>query len=73
MSPMAVFDFSGSNMTARLKAVFPGYTVDDVVKSTGFDVELSDSFSEIAPPTEEELQILRKEIDTKGILRQEAE
>jgi glutaconate CoA-transferase, subunit B len=69
VSPRGVFDFSGEGMTARLRGVFPGHSEEEIVSNTGFEVERSERFEEIPPPTGEELGRLREEIDREGVLR----
>lgn len=69
VSPLGVFDFTGPDMTARLRGVFPGHTEEEVAERTGFEVQRSDSFGPIQPPSDDELAVLREEIDRDGILR----
>ncbi len=69
VSPRGVFDFSGEGMTARLRGIFPGHTEQEIRENTGFPVERSAQFEEIAPPSSAELSLLRNEIDTTGVLR----
>ncbi|HZV74211.1 MAG TPA: hypothetical protein VFF79_10900 [Conexibacter sp.] len=68
VSPRGVFDFTGPGMTARLRGVFPGHTEQEIAEHTGFPVERSGQFAEIAPPTAGELTRLRS-IDREGVLR----
>jgi glutaconate CoA-transferase subunit B len=68
VSPRGVFDFTGPEETARLRGVFPGHTEAEISEQTGFAVERSEHFEEIAPPTEDELIRLRA-IDREGVLR----
>jgi glutaconate CoA-transferase subunit B len=48
--------------------IHPGVTIDDVVENTGFDLIITGDVTETQPPSEEELQILREEIDPSGIV-----
>jgi glutaconate CoA-transferase subunit B len=50
-----------------LLAVNPGVTVDEVVAATGFDLVIPESVEENAPPTDEELRVLREEIDPEHL------
>jgi glutaconate CoA-transferase subunit B len=70
ITPKAVMDFDQKTGTMRLKSVHEGVTVDDVVQSTGFKLILPDQVATTAPPTQEELEILRNEVDSLGLLRQ---
>ncbi len=56
------YDIGGS-YRMRLEAVYPGVTVDQVVASTGFELLVADPVRTVEPPTEEELRLLREEID----------
>jgi hypothetical protein len=42
---------------------------EDVVENTGFDLIIPKDISIIPPPTEMEIEILRKRVDPKGLLR----
>lgn len=46
-----------------LLATQPGVTVVQVIENTGFDLRLEDTIVENSPPSDEELRILREEID----------
>jgi hypothetical protein len=49
--------------------VHPGVTVDRVVAATGFPLIIPDRVPETAPPTADELDILRRRVDPQGLLR----
>lgn len=68
-TPLALFDFDTPDKSARLVSVHPGVTVEEVLAKTGFKPKLADPVVETAPPTPEELRILRGEIDRNGVLR----
>ena len=46
-----------------------GFTVDQVVKSTGFELVVPGTVTETEPPTPDELHVLRTRIDVRGALR----
>lgn len=69
LSPLGVFDFSPRTRRMRLRSVHPGVTTADVVAATGFELEIPDTVPETAPPTEEELELLRTRVDRHGELR----
>ncbi len=46
-----------------LEAVYPGVTVQDVIDNTGFELLILGEVDTIEAPTEEELRLLREEID----------
>jgi len=68
VTPKAVMDFDEQTGRMRLKSVHDGVTVDDVVQNTGFELIMPKQVPTTPPPTEEELEVLRNEIDTLGIL-----
>ena len=53
----------------RLVSVHPGYTVDDVVANTGFELVIEGEVPITTPPTEWELGVLRNQVDRGGKLR----
>jgi glutaconate CoA-transferase subunit B len=69
VTPKAIFDFDPVEDVARLAATFPGVTEDEVKKTTGFSYGNSPQFAPVPPPTKEELEVLRNEVDRKGVLR----
>jgi glutaconate CoA-transferase subunit B len=60
---MAVMDFEPVSKRMRIISINPGYTVEDVQKNCGFELLKADKIIETAPPTAEELRILREEVD----------
>ncbi|MCO5065288.1 MAG: hypothetical protein M9924_12870 [Rhizobiaceae bacterium] len=69
VTPKCIFDFDPDTLEARLARVFPGVTVDDVKANTGFEVKVATDVEKIAPPTRDELEVLRNEVDKTGVLR----
>ena len=69
ITQLCVFDFDPETSRARLKSVHPGVTVDEVVERTGFELDAVERIATTAPPTDEELWILRTRIDRAGDLR----
>lgn len=68
ITPRAIFTFNGEGR-AQLAGVFAGTTKEWVNGNTGFSFGLAPDFSEIAEPTEEELSVLRHEVDPDAVLR----
>ncbi len=60
---LALLDFEPVSKRMRLIGLNPGITVEDVQKNTGFELLLADSIVTNPEPTEEQLQILRTEVD----------
>lgn len=69
---LCVFDFDPDSKRMRIRSVHPGVTVDQVVEATGFELAPSaDDVPETDAPTDEELRILREEVDpTSARLRE---
>ena len=55
----AEFSFDGKKGRFTLVSVHPGYTVDDIVESTGFDFDIPDVVPESAEPDAETLALIR--------------
>ncbi len=60
---MAVMDFDEDTKKMRVESVHPGYSLNDVKKNTGFELLVRDDLKETKPPTKDELDILRNEVD----------
>ena len=67
---LAVLDFGGPNNLMRLVSVHPGVEVADVLAQTGFDLVVPDDVPVSAVPSEEELEIIRRN-DSEGRRHQE--
>lgn len=65
----ALFDFANAEREMRLTALAPGYSVDQIQNEIGWDLRVSDSLHEIKPPYDEELRIVREELDPQGLYR----
>jgi hypothetical protein len=50
-----------------LERLYPGVTLAQVQKSTGFDILTAPDLREEPPPTERELHLLRDVIDPLGV------
>jgi glutaconate CoA-transferase, subunit B len=59
-----MFDGSGQMYLATLH---PGVTVDEVRENTSWDIAVGDDVTETPAPTEEELHLIREELDPDGI------
>jgi glutaconate CoA-transferase subunit B len=69
VTPRCIFDFDPNTLEARLAMVFPGTTVEDVRANTGFEVKTARKVDTVPPPTAEELEVLRTQVDPTGVLR----
>src|SRR5919197_707275 len=61
ITELAVLDFHPATRRMRLLSLHPGVTRAQGNAATGFRLEDSDSVGKTAPPTEEELRLLREE------------
>ena len=67
ITDMAVIGFDPATGAAALLSVHPGTTVEQVQENTGFALEVPAAVPVTALPSDEELRLLREEIDPKGI------
>ena len=65
---LAVMDFEEDSKRMRLKYLLPGVTIDKVVANTGFELIIPSKVETLEPPTEEELCLLREELDPAGLI-----
>jgi glutaconate CoA-transferase subunit B len=64
---LGVMKFEESTKSMYLAEYYPGVTIDRIVENTGFKIDVSRAV-EAAPPTEEELRILREEVDPQKLI-----
>ena len=69
VSDLGQFDFANGRL--RLVSCHPGVAVEEVQAKTGFPLEIASDLEETMPPTEEEVQLLREEIDPLGVRKLE--
>ncbi|MBC8248917.1 MAG: CoA-transferase subunit beta [Anaerolineales bacterium] len=69
VSDLGQFDFANGRL--RLVSCHPGVAVEEVQAKTGFPLEIASDLEETMPPTEEEVQLLRQEIDPLGVRKLE--
>ncbi|MBM3287041.1 MAG: 3-oxoacid CoA-transferase [Candidatus Eisenbacteria bacterium] len=67
VSTLGLMDFDPATCRMRLKAVHPGVTAEEVIKNTGFDLVIPGTVDNNAPPSAEELRLLREEIDPEKL------
>jgi glutaconate CoA-transferase subunit B len=63
ITDMAVMDFEPTSKRMRVISTHPGYGFGDVQENCGFELLKLDKIRETEPPTAEELEILRHEVD----------
>jgi glutaconate CoA-transferase subunit B len=60
---MAIMDFEPESKRMRVISVNPGYSLEDVQDNCGFELLRAPTITETKAPTEDELRILREEVD----------
>ncbi|KPV65316.1 MAG: Coenzyme A transferase [Candidatus Bathyarchaeota archaeon BA1] len=68
ITQLGIMGFDEKTKRMTLLSVHPGVTVDQVKANTGFRLIVPDEPSVTEPPTEEQIRILRTEIDPAGIV-----
>ncbi len=63
VSTLALMDYEPESKRMRLKATHPGVSVQDVIDNTGFELIIPENVQANAPPSAQELRLLREEID----------
>ncbi|MEO0067623.1 MAG: CoA-transferase [candidate division WOR-3 bacterium] len=63
VTSLALMDFEPESKRMRLIGLNPGVTVDQVLKNTGFELLVADRLVTNPEPTDEQLRLLREEID----------
>jgi len=63
VTTLAVLGYHPDSKRMMLLATQPGVTIDDVVENTGFELLMADEIEAYPPPTDEELRILRENVD----------
>jgi glutaconate CoA-transferase subunit B len=66
---LGILGYDDETKRMKLLSVNPGVTVEQVVENTGFELLLADDITSNDPPTEEELKILRRDVDPDGLYR----
>ena len=59
ITPMATMNLNTKTRLLELESVHPGYTFEDVQANTGFELPHPNPVPTTAPPTQEELHVLR--------------
>ena len=63
ITDLAVMGFDEETKRMQVESLHPGMTFETVQKNTGFDMLRTDILEETEPPREDELRILRQEVD----------
>lgn len=60
---LCVMGFDEETKRMKVESIHPGVTREDIVKNTGFELLWADEVLTSTPPSEQELRILREEVD----------
>ncbi len=63
ITDMAIMDFEPGSKRMRVFSIHPGYRFDEVQQNCGFELLQADEVQATCPPTGEELDILRNQVD----------
>ncbi|RPJ77698.1 MAG: 3-oxoacid CoA-transferase [Deltaproteobacteria bacterium] len=66
---LCVMGYDDESKRMKLLSVNPSVTKEMVVENTGFELLFADNITQNAPPTDEELRILREKVDPDGLYR----
>jgi glutaconate CoA-transferase subunit B len=67
ITDLSVMEFDRSKGKMTIKKLVPGVSVEKVIENTGFVPEVAARVEEVELPTDEELRILREEVDKEGV------
>jgi glutaconate CoA-transferase, subunit B len=65
---MAIMGYDGETKRMQVESIHQGFKFEDVQKNCGFPLLKAKTIVETPPPTEKELEILRKEVDPEGYI-----
>ncbi|MCI0477891.1 MAG: CoA-transferase subunit beta [Anaerolineales bacterium] len=68
ITTLAVIGFHPDTKRMQVESLHPGITRDDVRANTGFEILFADPLVTTSEPTDEELRILREEVDPQRLL-----
>jgi glutaconate CoA-transferase, subunit B len=60
---IGVYGYHPDTKEMMLLSLHPGCTVEDVIENTGFEMLIPEKYETTAEPTEEELRLLREDVD----------
>jgi len=64
---LALLGFDEKTGEVMLKALYPGVSIEEVKDGVGWELKTGDTLSFVEEPTEEELQIIKEELDPQGL------
>ena len=73
VTDLAVMENDPETCALRIVKLMPGITVEAVLGETGFRPAVAQDVRDVAPPTAEELRVLRDEVDPARVYLKEME
>lgn len=67
VTDLGTYGFDAETGEMTLLTLHPGVAVEDVRASTGWEPRISPDLGETPPPSEEELRLIREELDPQGV------
>ncbi|MDD5167466.1 MAG: hypothetical protein PHN75_01500 [Syntrophales bacterium] len=67
ITDLAVMEIDKTQGRWMITRLMPGVTVSTVIENTGFRPEVAPVVADVEPPTENELRILREDVDKEGV------
>ncbi|HVF07082.1 MAG TPA: CoA-transferase [Actinomycetota bacterium] len=67
VTDLATYSFDDGSGEMTLRTTHPGITVDEVLANMGWQPMIADDLGETPPPSEEELRLIREELDPGGV------
>jgi glutaconate CoA-transferase subunit B len=67
VTDLGTFGFDEATGEMTLLTTHPGVSIDDVRANTGWDPRISEELGETPPPTEDELRLIRTQLDPEGV------
>ena len=65
---LAVLGFDEETCRMRVEMIHPGVTREQIIENTGFELLWAPEVLESEPPSDEELEILRKDVDPRRLI-----
>lgn len=65
ITDMAVMGYDEATCRMQVQSIHAGHTREEIVKNTGFELLFAKTIETTDPPTDQELEILRKEVDPR--------
>jgi len=67
VTTLGLFRFEENTKEMYLDRYYPGITANEIKASVGWDLKVAEEVKEAEPPTDEEIRILRQEVDPQGM------